>query len=224
MPRTIAHFRWLALVAAVCCGGQFGCVRVLAIGTKIIHGDPKTVSTIEQRTQVELQTGELRVAVLVDAPHQVQDRYERLVPDVQSELLRLMRRHGVQVVDPSEVDEAIESAGGVFSPSALAQAVDADYVIHAEIREFSDTEPGSDRLLQCRASGLVRGYEARGESGTDDRQLVERYEEPFLTIHPKGHPLTADQTTQRTFFQECTRAVAAAIGQQTYDVLTSELY
>jgi hypothetical protein len=201
-----------------------GCVRVLAIGAKVFHGDPRIISTLERKTQVELQAGEHAVALVVEAPHHVDDAYPELVHEVQTELHRLMRRHGIHVLDMAAVDGAIENCNGVFEPTRLARDLDVDYIIHAEISAFTDVESSQSNLLYCRAQGQVQAYEVRGATADADRLAVARMEESFHTSYPQGHPLPADQTPRREFQRTCARQVAASIGRHTYDVLTSELY
>lgn len=228
MSRTFARHRWLRLAMLVCLVGVglplSGCVRALALGSKVFMGDPKTVSTFEQRTRIELQTGEQTVAVVLDAPHQILDEYDRIVDDVQRELLHQLQRHGVKIIPSGEVSRAIEDGGGVFSPQQLAQKLDVDYIMHVQLHEFSEHVDGSPNLLQCRANGLVVGYEVRKEETGAARVVVSRYEEPFRTLYPTGHPEPADQISQRAFLQDCTREIAKSIGMHMYDMPTAELY
>ncbi|MFV0443607.1 MAG: hypothetical protein ACK5Q5_08550 [Planctomycetaceae bacterium] len=220
--------RWSRLVGLTCLIGiglsLAGCVRALALGSKVLMGDPKTVSTFEQRTQVELQSGEFAVAVVVDAPHQILDEYDRIVDDVQRELLHQMGRHGVKVVPSAEVHSAIEDAGGIFVPQQLAQKIDADYIMHVQLHAFTDHLGGSPNLLQCQANGLVVGYEVRRGIDGETSVVVSRYEEPFRTLYPTGHPEPADQISSGVFLQECTREIAKSIGMHMYDMPTAELY
>lgn len=212
---------------ALClCGALLlpGCVRVFAIGAKVFMGDPKVTSTFEQRQHVELQKGKDRVAVVIDAPHQLTDEYDTLLSDLQVELHYQLRRHGVDAIDPSEVDQALEATGGGFAPTRLGEALDAAYIMHVQVQRFTTSATGDPNLLQCRSSGVVQGYAVRGTQGEADRHVVKVYEEPFQTGSEAGHPVPADQTSRREFLQQSIRELTQSIGRHMYDVPTSSLY
>ncbi|MCA9055689.1 MAG: hypothetical protein KDA75_17740 [Planctomycetaceae bacterium] len=219
--------RWRAvrlLCSLVVLSSLTGCVRVLAIGAKVLIGDPKMESTFQQRTGIELQDGEHKVAVVIDAPHRVAYDFDTLVPDLQERLLQQMRRNGIEVVDPDEVTSVLENAGGDFSPTHLAQKIDADCILHVQIEAFTDAQSGNPSLLQSHSHGVVTGYEVRGEFGAAGRHVVEVYEESFQSSYPSGHPLAAEQTPRLKFQQRCINDLADEIGRQCYDVTTAELY
>ncbi len=201
-----------------------GCVRVLAIGAKVILGDPSVKSIFEQRTGLALQKGQHEVALVIDIPHLVADDFGTLAVDLQDEMIMRLRRQGITVADPDEVARALEKGGRKFSATLLAQQLDVDCIVHVQVEKFTDSQSGNPSLLQCHAQGMVRGYEVRGERGSPGRHVVEVYEQSFLSTYPNGHPLAADQTPRRKFLQNSTRKVAEEVSRQFYDVPTSELF
>jgi len=96
--------------------------------------------------------------------------------------------------------------------------------MHVQLHSFTDHLGGSSNLLQCQANGMVVGYEIRSNVEGAPKTVVSRYEEPFRTLYPSGHPEPADQTTEGAFLQQCTREVAKSIGIHMYDMPTAELY
>ena len=213
------------LLLALWCGVSLpGCINVLAMGAKVIMGDPRVPAPFKARTGIDLEEGKHTVALVVDAPFAVAERFDTLLVDVQDEVLRLLKRHDIPVASIDDIDQVLDAAGGNFSAAAIAAKLDVDVVVHVQIERITDTEQGSPSLFHGRAQGLVRGFVVRGERGTESRAVVEVYEEGFTADYPRGHPVPADQTTQRVFRQGFSREVADAIGRQFYDVYTRDLF
>lgn len=201
-----------------------GCVRVLVMGAKVFAGDPEQKSAFEQRTSVDLQDSQTKVAIVVDVPHVVADGFDSLAFDLQDELVLRLQRHKIQVANPDEVVRVLEAGPQAFSAAHLAQRLDVSCIIHVQVEQFTDRAAGSSSLLQCRAQGLITAYGVRGTFGAADRHAIAVFEEPFLTTYPSGHPLPAEQVPRKKFLQASIRQTADDIGRQFYDVRTSDLF
>jgi hypothetical protein len=201
-----------------------GCVRVLALGAKVFAGDPSVRSPFALQTGMDLQSGDQKVALVVDVPHAVSDDFASLATDLQEELILRMRRHNLALADTDAVTEALESGGRDFSATRIAKALDVDCILHIHVEKFSDALSGGSDLLQSHASGIVTAYKVDGEFGDPKRHAIEVFQQPFQSTYPTGHPFPAEQVPRRKFVQNSIRKTADAIGRQFYDVETRELF
>ncbi|MEZ6066781.1 MAG: hypothetical protein R3B90_13990 [Planctomycetaceae bacterium] len=201
-----------------------GCINAVAMTYKVLKGDPVTPAAYKVRNGVELTDGKQIVAVVVDAPYSALNIHDSLVVDLQDEMLRRFRLEGIATADVDEVSRQLEDRGGQFDPTAIAQNMDVDLIVHVQVERFSDTEPGGGNFYRGRAESMVRAFEVRGERGSSDRHVVETFQQDVLTLHPETYPLPADQTPRRVFMQKFVNRMGGDIAQQFYDVTTSQLF
>lgn len=200
-----------------------GCKQMAVVG-RIFYGDPKQEGFFKQVTGESLEKG-ARVAVVCTAPDVVTTEYDMVSIDVQEQLIRTMRRRGINVVDPGKVSTALDENGGYFDLRAIVDAVETDYLFHIDIEFFSHLPVNSPRLYHGRASGNVYGYKILQPDGeTSLKQAVRVFEREFNTEYPGKHPIPADQTPERVFRNRFIDHLCTELGRMFYDFRTNETF
>lgn len=210
----------LVWLTAVCPG----CINIFAMTAKVFMGDPKIVSTFERRTNLKLQDGSRKLAIVIDAPYGAYQDDDSIDRDIQERLEQRLRREGIRVINDAEVERALERSGGTFSAAAIAKVTEVDVIAHIRIETLSQRENGDPNLYRGQAQGLVTCYEVRGERDTPGRHVVQIYEEPFQVGYPSVHPVPTDQTPIRNLRRGFINRLAEEIGRQFYDVTTSDTF
>ena len=202
---------------------QCGCVNPLVMAGKVILGDPQQLSGFEIATQVSLKKEQKRVLVHCSAPAYLSDDYDTLASDVEEELIRRMRRHGLAVVHPDAAADIIDDYAGRFDPNLIAsQLEDVDYIFHIQFDSFSYREDKSPNLYRGRVSGTIVGHEVRGKGS--GRHSVKVYDQHFKTVHPNSHPVAADHMPKTVFIRKFIDRIADNLGNTFYSVQSISLF
>ncbi len=202
---------------------QSGCINSIFMAAKVMMGDPGQTSGFEMVTTVNLSKGEHKVIVHCSAPSYINEDYGTLASDVEEELIRRMKRKGVDVLHPDAAADVLDRLGGGFDPKALAREMDVDYIMHIKIEKFSHMEESSPNLYRGHASGVIIGYEAVGEEG-EDKLVTEVFNQSFKSNYPTTHPVPVDQTPKTVFIRKCVDHLADSLGASFYDVVNSSLF
>ena len=220
LPRTS---RRRVLGGLLCLPLIAGCAQMAVVG-RIFYGDPKQDGLFEQITGQSLEDG-ARVALVCTAPDSITTKYDMVSIDIQEELIRTMRRRDINVVDADEISTALDDNGGIFDLRAIVEAVDADYLFHVDIQQFSHLVPNSPQLYHGRAFGYVFGYEVRGANEqASARHAVQLFEREFDIEYPGKHPIPADRTPERVFRNRFIDSLSSEIGRMFYEFRTNETF
>lgn len=201
-----------------------GCMKVMAITGKVLFGDPVSTSMFEQRTTVRLKDGHT-VGLICTAPLTIADDFDGVHLDVQEEVIRRMRVHGLDVLHSDRLIDAMDSAGGRFNERAIAEAVpEMEYLLHVELTKFTIYEELSPTLYRGRAEGTVSGYQVHRSGETGVVETIPVFDHDFSIEYPSSHPISTDQMSKSTFVSRCVDEMSDQIGRMFYDVPTSELF
>jgi|GEM_PF-1568177 len=222
-PRS-AIFRLISsALLAVLFLGQPGCINTFVMVSKVLMGDPMQTSGFELATGTNLKKTEKKVLIHCTAPAMVSETCSTLTSDVETELIRRMKRHKLIVLHPDVAAKTLDRLGGRFDPQAIAQDVnDMDLVFHIHIEQFRYKEEGSPNFYRGFATGRIVGYEARTEN--DSRHTVQVFDQRFQATYPTTYPVAVDQTPQNVFIRRFIDHIADALGASFYDVNRSDLY
>lgn len=229
MPLTtsLATTRSRATLLLACCGAmclQAGCMNVMAIGSKVLFGDPMAVSSFEQKTGVRLSDGH-QVGVVCTAPASLTSEFDAMPLDVQEEVIRRMRVRGLDVVSSDRLISAMDETGGRFNEQVIAQSVPGvEYLFQIELTQFTSNEERSPALYRGRARGTVAGYQVRRNEETGAAQTIPVFQQEFTVEYPSTHPISTDQMSQSTFVSHCVDEISNVLGRTFYDVPQSDLY
>ena len=215
---------WAAATLLVC--SQFGCVNAMVMAGKVFFGDAHIMSAFEQRTGVALSKGESQVVFVCTAPGTAAEGFDSFAVELQDEVSLLLKSHGVKVIQSPALHAALNASVGEFDREAIARAVpEADYILHADIEQFSSAEDASPSLLRGRAGGMLYAYEVnRSQSQAGQPRVLHVFFQEFHSEYPSSHPVSADQTSPRVFHRRFVEHLAKAIGRTFYDVPTPEAF
>jgi hypothetical protein len=198
-----------------------GCVNISAMVSKMILGDPQIAASFRQRTGVTL-SDKHTVIVYCTAPTTVLDDHASVALDLQKQLSQQMGRRGIHVVSPNEVSRAVDDNGGRADHAFLARKFpEADYIFTISLGAFDCEEPNSPNLFRGFASGMIRGYEAKGEEA-GSRHAIQIFEQEFQVEHPT-HPVPRDSISPSTFEKQFLDRLSNELGHFFYDFRTSEI-
>jgi hypothetical protein len=214
----------MAMVVALLACSQSGCINAMVMAGKTFFGDSQIMSPFEQRTGVSLCDGERNVVFVCTAPGSASKEFDSFAPDLQDEVRLQLKMHGVKVIESPKLHEVLSASGGGFDREAIALAVpDVDYILHADIEQFSGTEDASPDLLRGRAEGTIYAYEVFNKSAHAPR-VLQVFSKQLHSDYPTSHPVSADQVSSRVFHRQFVEHLAQAIGRNFYDVPTADAF
>jgi hypothetical protein len=200
-----------------------GCTQMAVIG-RIFYGDPKQQGIFEKLTGQSLEEG-ARVALVCTAPQTITSKYDMVSIDIQEELTRTMARRGITMVDADKISTALDGNGGVFDLQTIVDAVDADYLFHVDVEEFSHIVPHSPQLYHGSAAGYVYGYEIRqANEQSPVKHAVQVFEREFQSEYPGKHPVPVDKTPERVFRNRFIDHLCEELGRMFYEFRTNETF
>ncbi len=163
-----------------------------------VLGDTMVPSAFEMRTTVDLSKGEKRLLILCSASHTVTSEEASLPIDVLTGVATRLRQQGIEVVDPDDVADWMDTHGAWDDLEGLASEFEADYIAVIHLNALSYIEPNSSSLYRAAAQGSIQLHEVI-DQGTDDAFVAQRYSSPINETYPKSHPISADQTSESMF-------------------------
>ncbi|MGE4000919.1 MAG: hypothetical protein AB7I48_11940 [Planctomycetaceae bacterium] len=200
-----------------------GCAQMAVVG-RVFYGDPKHDGIFEQITGSALDKG-ARVALVCTAPDSISTEYDMVSLDIQKELIRMMRKKGIDVIESAKVSTALDDNGGYFDLRAIVDAVDVDYLFHVDVEQFSHLAPNSPQLYHGRATGYVYGYKIEGENEqAAGKHAVHVFEREFNSEYPGKHPVPADRTPERVFRNRFIQHLCSELGRMFYEFRTNETF
>lgn len=179
---------------------QSGCSLFVMAG-KMLFGDPMVTSDFQRGTGVNLaRTGD-RVLLYATAPAAVRSQYPALELDVQEGVAMRLRRAGIQLVDADEINQWMDGRGGrIDDLDQVSEELEADYIVHFDIRQFSHREMNSNALFRGQARGEILVYRAQEVEG--QKQALAVYSREFSSIHPKNYAVSAEDRSDVVFQKE----------------------
>jgi len=209
-----------ALAMALLACSQSGCVNAMVMAGKVFFGDSQIISAFEQRTGVSLCDGDRNVVFVCTAPGSASKEFDSFAMDLQDEVRLQLKMHGVTVIQSPQLHEVLSASGGGFDREAIARAVpDADYILHANIEQFSGTEDASPDLLRGRADGTIYAYEVfHSSSDAGNPRVLQAFYKQLHSDYPTSHPVSADQVSSRVFYRQFVEHLGQTIGRNFYDV------
>lgn len=196
----------------------------MAIGSKVILGDPEVPATFRTATGVSLEDGEKTIAIICLAPYGVTAANDTIKSDIQDQLRRRMVLRGIKVANDGDVAYALDDLSETFAPQAIAKSMDVDYIVQVQVDSVSYNESEKSTLLRGRSQGVLQVFEVRGTREAGDRHTIEVLRKEYRIEFPRSHPVSSSQTTQRDFAARFLQFLADDLGRHFYDVPTSELY
>jgi len=183
---------------------------------KALFGDPKVAALFRTRTRVDLAGQNKTVVVFCSVPYAVSDRYSSVQSDILEAVTRRLKREGIQVVDSNKVLNWLDDHNGVWNdPDEVAQAFEADYIIHIDLDEFTHRAENSPNMYQGRANGTVHAYEI--QEVRDVKIATSVFSEPYRSVYPPHHPKPRSQASGKMFLRQYVAQISEELAQMFYD-------
>ena len=189
-----------------------GCSLFVMFG-KMVLGDPKMESAFKITTGVDLTKAEHRMLVVCHTPSLVRNSLPTIQYNLNEEVLRRLKQHGILTVNPDEVAGWMDDNGGeIDDPSDLARDFDCDFITIIDVRSLSFHEPSSPSMYRGHAQGGIRTYEVN-----DQQQALQVFTGEFKTEYPRMNPISTTQISERVFQKRFVDHLGDRIARQFFD-------
>ena len=200
--------------------GIAGCSLFVMTG-KAIFGDPKVTSLFRKQTRVDLTKAKKKVVVICSFPEAARAEYSGVAADIVLGVTLRLKREGIPVVRSSKVADFLDENNGVFDDmDELAEAFDADYIIHIDLTEFTHRADNSPGMYQGRTIGNVSAYRIVKQNGVKEARDI--FSQEFKSVYPPHNPISVSRKSERTFLSDYIRRISTELAQLFYDHHFSE--
>lgn len=205
------------------CAMSSGCSLFVMAG-KLFLGDPRVTSQFTAATGTSLLDSDKPVVIICDAPHGLLSKVPSLQIDLLDRVSRILEGQGVPVADPGDVATWYDDHGEWGDYSQIANAMDAEFVLHIHVSEFTHEVPESDTLLQGNIEGHVTVHKIASSkkdksSGNPVSMIFSR---AYGTQFPSSYPVPKETRSEDSFIQSFMDRSAIHIAQHFYDYRTSD--
>lgn len=199
----------MLLVLALALVPLAGCSMLAAV-QYIIHGEPTVPAQFANLK-------DHKVAVVCYAPAEIRYSFDAVDLDVAKRLSGLLQQNidKIDVVEPDLVASWLDKHGNWSEVTEIGKAFDADYVVFADIQQFSLYEENSPNMYRGRAYVDLRVYDVK-----DDGEVV--YESDVESQFPLGRPVPVSEQRERSFRREYVARLADEIGRNFYPYVAGE--
>jgi hypothetical protein len=158
-----------------------------------------------------------KVVVVCHAPARIRYSFDSVDTDLAKAMSRLLELNAedVEVVEPDAVASWLDKHGNWSDVTEIGKAFEADYVIFADVQQFSIYEENSPNMLRGRAYVDLRVYDVN-----DDGEVV--FEADIESIYPLGRPLPVGEKRERSFRREYVARLADELGRHFYPYVAGE--
>ena len=220
--RTVRPKRWLRISLHACTATLIvvslpGCLKQMLFLGLLIHGPPSIEPDFDIRTGKSMTAKGVSVAVLCEAPLELQHDFGSIDKELSKYLTFRLREHQINVVHHELVRAWLDENPKWDTPSQLGEALRVTYVIHLEVEDYSLFEKNNQNLLRGRTEGLMSVYEMN-EDGTGKRI----YTHYFRSQHPRLAPRSTYATTPSNFKREYLSRLSDQIGWFFYERHTGD--
>lgn len=189
-----------------------GCLKQILFLGLLIHGPPSIEPDFEAQTGKSMTTKGVTVAVLCEAPLELQHDFGKIDRELAKYLTFRLREHQVLAGHHEKVLAWLDEHPDWDSPSELGEALGVNYVIHIEIEQHSLFEKNNQNLLRGRTEGLLSVYEM-SDSGGGKRI----YTRDIRVRHPRLAPRSTYNTTLPNFKREYLSRLSDQLGWYFYE-------
>ena len=196
-----------------------GCLKQILFLGLLIHGPPSIEPDFESRTGKSMTAKGVTVAVLCEAPLELQHDFGKLDREIAKYLTFRLRQHQIVAVHYERVQAWLDEHPDWDSPTELGEALGVTYVIHIEIEQHSLFEKNNQNLLRGRTEGLLSVYEMSEGGGGGGKRI---YTRDVRARHPRLAPRSTYNTTPSNFKREYLSRLSDQLGWYFYEHHTGD--
>ena len=200
-----------------------GCSLGVMAG-KLFFDDPKMTSVFRKNTGTDLTKGDKTILIACSTSHQILSKYPGIRIDLVDKMSRILDTRKVKVVPADDVATWFDDHGEWGDFTELADAFDADYVMHIDLKSFVVEVPDSPNLLQGKADGRVSMMEIKTvDKDQDKKQASVAVERSFNVMFPPTYPIPRESRSEEMFTQNFLDSISAQLARMLYDHRPSEV-
>ena len=200
-----------------------GCSLGVMAG-KLFFDDPKMKSVFRKNTGTDLTKGEKSILIACSTSHQILSKYPGIRIDIVDKMSRILDTHHVKVVPADDVATWFDDHGEWGDFTELAEAFDADYVMHIDLKSFAVVVPDSPNLLQGKTEGRVSMMEIKmGGKDKDEERASVAVERSFSVMFPTTYPVPRESRSEEMFTENFLDRISAQLARMLYDHRPSEV-
>lgn len=200
-----------------------GCSLGVMAG-KLFFDDPKMTSVFRKSTGTDLTKGEKTILIACSTSHQILSKYPGIRIDLVDRMSRILDTRNVKVVPADDVATWFDDHGEWGDFTELADAFDADYVMHIDLKSFVVVVPDSPNLLQGKADGRVSMMEIKTvDKDQDKKKASVAVERSFNVVFPPTYPIPRESRSEEMFTQNFLGNISSQLARMLYDHRPSEV-
>ena len=200
-----------------------GCSLGVMAG-KLFFDDPKMKSVFRKNIGTDLTKGEKSILIACSTSHQILSKYPGIRIDIVDKMSRILDTHHVKVVPADDVATWFDDHGEWGDFTELAEAFDADYVMHIDLKSFGVVVPDSPNLLQGKTEGRVSMMEIKmGGKDKDKKRASVAVERSFSVMFPTTYPVPRESRSEEMFTENFLDRISAQLARMLYDHRPSEV-
>ncbi len=190
---------------------QQGCAQFVLL-SYLIGGPPSIEPEFDAETGMTLKGKDLRIAVVVYAPTDLQFEYPKIDVELASAVSFRLSAHDIKVIHPDSVRAWLDEHPDWETAEEIGRALDATHVIDIELTGFSLYEANSHTLYRGRAEAFINVI-AMDETDSSDKVFSTEIDSEFPTQAPRS----TEETSFISFKREYLSRVSEEIGWVFYE-------
>jgi hypothetical protein len=212
--RTVSSRRlWLFGLAMTLTVSATGCNVVMLMGY-LIGGPPTIEPDFNKQTKKSLASKGSKVktvAIVCYADKELKWDNEAVDHELSRYVAYRLTSHKIRVVDPDRIYAWMDEHADWDKPSEIGEALQADYVIYIDLKEFGLYEKDSPNLFRGHSDAIVSVFDVKDEGGHSiySREIASRY--------PIESPVSADTLPFENFKKLYLSRLSEEIGRLFYE-------
>ena len=186
-----------------------GCNMFAAVNY-IVNGEPTKDPDFRQLEDA-------KVAVVCYVPSKFRYRFDSVDTDIAKKLSLLLQQKvkNIEVVESDLVANWLDQHANWSDVTEIGEEFQADYVVFADIQEFSIYEENSPNMYRGRSYVDIRVYDIK-----DDGEVI--YEIDLESLYPLGRPIPVGEKREKSFRREYVVRLSNEIGRHFYPYVPGE--
>jgi len=199
----------VALMAIACSG----CNAVILAGY-LIGGPPTIKPEFMVQTNMSLKDDDKTVAVVCYAPKELKFDVDDVDAQLALHVAHRLNSHDIKVLNPQRVQKWLDNNDDWYSPSEVGEALEADWVVYIDMREYTLYEKGSTNLYRGRTTAMVQVVDMSDGEVVFDKELV--------SVYPLRAPKPTGEISRERFKALYLSRLSEEIGQLFYEKFAGE--
>lgn len=210
--RRASRIRRLCLLALAVglAASSTGCNVVMLLGY-LVGGPPSIEPDFSKQTKKSLTGKGKTVAIVCYADKELKWDNESIDHELSRYVAYRLTSHKIKVIDPDRIHAWMDEHADWDKPSEIGEAMQADFVVYIDLKEFGLYEEHSQNLYRGRSDAIVSVFDVKDEGSHSiySREIASRY--------PTQMPVSADTLPLENFKKLYLSRLSEEIGRLFYE-------